>query len=643
MKFSQLFLIFLLIGITGGYKILYYIPRFCKSHVNFNGKIADVLAAAGHDVVVYQPIVDETMKETGSHVKTVRYYFKAKNESLKVDGTLGSQQGLVWKNEGLKKMKEMLDEMFNLKYAVCKDVIHDEENLSKLKAENFDLGIAELFESCGYGVFELLGIKKIVVTHSGAVNGGFAWFLGIPSPFSILAHFPQKMTFFQRVQNYIFSLIEMPLFEGLLLKSVSEAVKEKLPNFDVMSVIRNSAMVFVNSDEFVDYITPATPKLVFIGGLGQVKPKPLAPEYQAIFNSSKKGVIFFSFGTFVQTSSMPENIKNAFLEAFEEFPDINFIWKYDNDEDQIAKNLKNVFTSKWLPQNEILEHEKLLAFISHGGMNSVTEAATKGVPMICIPIFGQVKPKPLAPEYQAIFNSSKDGVIFFSFGTFVQTSSMPENIKNAFLEAFEEFPDINFIWKYDNDEDEIAKNLKNVFTAKWLPQNEILEHEKLLAFISHGGMNSVTEAATKGVPMICIPIFGDQPHDAQMMKDRGVAVIVQKDDITKKSIVAAINEILSNQNFKQNAKRLSRMIKAKPMTAEERVVKFTEFVAEFGDSGAFQSAGQHLSFLQLHSLDVIAFLIAVVSFAIFLTFLIVYCLVRKLCSKFIMFTHPKQD
>uniref|UniRef100_A0AC34QFZ1 UDP-glucuronosyltransferase n=1 Tax=Panagrolaimus sp. JU765 TaxID=591449 RepID=A0AC34QFZ1_9BILA len=534
MKFPELFLITLLIGLTGGYKILYYIPRFGKSHVNFSGKIVDILAAAGHDVVVYQPIVDETMKVTGSHEKSVRYYFKAKNESLKVDGTLQSQQELVWKNEGLKKMKEIMDEMYILKYAVCKDVIHDEENLSKLKAENFDLGISELFESCGFGIFELLGIKKIVATHSGGLNTGFSRILGIPSPIlgipspfsflpSIMAHFPQEMTFFQRVQNYIFSLIEIPLFDGLLINSVNEAMKEKIPNFDVRLIIRETAMIFVNSDELVDYTTPSTPKLVSIGGLGHVKPKPLAPEYQAIFDSSKKGVIFFSFGSVVQASSMPENIKNAFLEAFEEFPDINFIWKYEKD-----------------------EHE-------------------------------------------------------------------------------------------------IAKNLKNVFTAKWLPQNEILEHEKLLAFISHGGMNSVTEAATKGVPMICIPVFGDQPHNAQMMKDRGVGVIVQKDNITKKSIVAAINEILSNPNFKQNAKRLSRMVKAKPMTAEERVVKFTEFAAEFGDSGAFQSEGRHLSYFQLHSLDVIAFLIAIISFASFSTLLIVFCLLRKLCNKFITSSHPKQD
>lgn len=405
--------------------------------------------------------------------------------------------------------------------------MNDEENLSKLKAENFDLGMSELFESCGFGIFKFLGIKKVVATHSGSVNTGFSRILGIPSAYSffpsILAHFPQKMTFFQRVQNFIFALIEIPLFEGLVMGSVNEAIKEKIPDFDLMTNVKESAMFFVNSDELVDYTAPIIPKLIYIGGLGQVKPKPLAPEYQTIFDSSKKGVIFFSFGSVVQAHNMPENMKQAFLEGFEEFSEINFIWKYEKNEHKIAKNLKNVFT------------------------------------------------------------------------------------------------------------------------FKWLPQNEILEHEKLLAFISHGGMNSVTEASTKGVPMICIPIFGDQPHNAQMMKDKGIAVIIQKNNITKQSIVEAINEILTNQKIKQNVRQLSKMVKAKPMNSQKRVIKFTEFAAEFGDSNAFQSEGRHLTYFQLHSFDVIAFLIAIVSFFIFFVFSIFYCFFRKLFNKFVNFSHKKQD
>jgi UDP:flavonoid glycosyltransferase YjiC (YdhE family) len=34
-------------------------------------------------------------------------------------------------------------------------------------------------------------------------------------------------------------------------------------------------------------------------------------------------------------------------------------------------------------------------------------------------------------------------------------------------------------------------------------------HPKLLAFITHGGANSISEAATAGSPLIAIPLFGE--------------------------------------------------------------------------------------------------------------------------------------
>ncbi|KAE9546521.1 hypothetical protein FO519_010267, partial [Halicephalobus sp. NKZ332] len=233
---------------------------------------------------------------------------------------------------------------------------------------------------------------------------------------------------------------------------------------------------------------------------------------------------------------------------------------------------------------------------------------------------GKVQSKPLEKMYQDIFDSSKKGVIYFSFGSVAQSSYMPEPHKKAFLEAFAEFPEINFIWKYEKASDNIAKGLKNVFTFDWLPQNEILEHEKLLTFISHGGMNSVTEAASKGVPMICIPIFADQPHNAKMLEDRGTAVVVDKNDISKKTIVAAIKKIIENPEYKQKVKMISKMIQSKPMTPEERVVKYAEFAAQFGATDVFQSEGRNLNFIQLYSIDVVGFLVFIIIAVIYLFF-----------------------
>lgn len=64
----------------------------------------------------------------------------------------------------------------------------------------------------------------------------------------------------------------------------------------------------------------------------------------------------------------PNHIKQAFLKAFEAFPDITFLWKYEKPQDKIADGHKNVITSEWLDQTRILTHPRLLAFITHGGL-----------------------------------------------------------------------------------------------------------------------------------------------------------------------------------------------------------------------------------------------------------------------------------
>lgn len=84
-------------------------------------------------------------------------------------------------------------------------------------------------------------------------------------------------------------------------------------------------------------------------------------------------------------------------------------------------------------------------------------------------------------------NSSVTGVVLFSLGTNVLSSLMDEKKQKIIIDAFAQFPEFNFIWKFE----ETLSNFKlpkNVIIRKWCPQSDILAHSKTKAFFTHCGL-----------------------------------------------------------------------------------------------------------------------------------------------------------
>uniref|UniRef100_A0AC35FYX6 Glucuronosyltransferase n=1 Tax=Panagrolaimus sp. PS1159 TaxID=55785 RepID=A0AC35FYX6_9BILA len=102
-----------------------------------------------------------------------------KNYSFAPDFSVESTQGNIWESDSLDKLKKMMKRMNQVSSGFCDLILNDNKNLDMLKAENFDLGLTELFSSCGFGIFHKIGVKKYITILGGSVGSFSDTLLGV--------------------------------------------------------------------------------------------------------------------------------------------------------------------------------------------------------------------------------------------------------------------------------------------------------------------------------------------------------------------------------------------------------------------------------------------------------------------------------
>ena len=120
---------------------------------------------------------------------------------------------------------------------------------------------------------------------------------------------------------------------------------------------------------------------------------------------------------------------------------------------------------------------------------------------------------------------------------------MPQEKVDILINTFSKLKH-KVIWKWESDE--LPNKPDNVLIGKWLPQDDILAHKNVKLFISHGGLGSIVESKYHGVPMIGIPIYGDQMKNVEVIVKDGWALSLDLKNLTEEFLNEAIREILEN-------------------------------------------------------------------------------------------------
>ncbi|XP_063913101.1 UDP-glucuronosyltransferase 2B2-like [Zophobas morio] len=489
------------------------------------------------------------------------------------------------------------------------------------------------------------------------------------------------------------------------------------PKHLVDSIEANQSLCFLNTNLLVYPPRPNVPVVVEIGQM-HIKPvKPLPQDLQQILDDA--------------------------TEALSELP-YKVLWKWESD--YLLGRPKNVIRKKWFPQQDLLAHRNIRAFVTQGGLQSIEEAIFRGVPLIGMPFMrdqpmnvqkiidmgiglgidsvtmskeelkkciidvaenhkyheriqeirdilydkpmtglqkvvwwseyvirhkeaellrspaadftwfdylllevvlvavvlsvnpllyplrpnvpaivemGQMHIKPVQPlpqDLQQILDDATEGVIYVSLGSNIKSVNLDEKLRNTIIEALSELP-YKVLWKWESEY--LPGRPKNVVTKEWFPQQDLLAHRNIRAFVTQGGLQSIEEAVSRGVPLIGMPFMGDQPSNVQKIVDTEIGLGVDPSTVSKDELRQCIVNVAENNKYKKRIEESRKLLYDKPMTGLEKVVWWVEYVIGHKGAKHLRSPTADFSYFDYFLVEVVLIAIVMISIIIYLSYKII--------------------
>ncbi|XP_051865824.1 UDP-glucuronosyltransferase 2A1-like [Pristis pectinata] len=233
---------------------------------------------------------------------------------------------------------------------------------------------------------------------------------------------------------------------------------------------------------------------------------------------------------------------------------------------------------------------------------------------------------PLDPELEAfVQGSGEHGVVLLSLGTLVTT--LPDWMAETIAVSLSRLPQ-RVVWRHVGPVPKGVGN--NTLVMGWIPQNDLLGHPKVVAFISHGGTNGLYEAIYHGVPVVGLPLIFDQFDNLVRLEARGAAKVLDTTTLRAGQLEEAVREVTSTPGYRRSMHRLSALHRDQPQHPLQRAIYWLEFVLQHGGAPHLRPASFDLPWYIYHGLDVMAFLGALASTAALLGLLLLRCVYQAL-------------
>ncbi|XP_028433134.1 UDP-glucuronosyltransferase 3A1 [Perca flavescens] len=206
-----------------------------------------------------------------------------------------------------------------------------------------------------------------------------------------------------------------------------------------------------------------------------------------------------------------------------------------------------------------------------------------------------------------ISNFGEAGFIVVTLGSMVSSVSV-DPLLVELVAGFSRIPQ-GVLWRYDHKR--WPSNLDrppNLRLVDWLPLNDLLGHKKARLFITHGGQNSLFQAVYHAVPVLGIPLFGDQFDNVVRAETKGLGLTINPTQITRELLSSTIQTLIQDIRFKSSALSLSRIHKSHPVPPALRLIQWVEHILHSEGGSHLRPASLTQPWYQRYLLDLVLLL-----------------------------------
>ncbi|XP_070690603.1 UDP-glucuronosyltransferase 3A1-like [Pempheris klunzingeri] len=200
-------------------------------------------------------------------------------------------------------------------------------------------------------------------------------------------------------------------------------------------------------------------------------------------------------------------------------------------------------------------------------------------------LVGGLLNKPAKPPEQDlelwISSFGETGFVVVTLGSMVSSVSV-DPLLVELVAGFSSIPQ-GVLWRYDPERwPSHLDRPPNLRLVDWLPLNDLLGHKNARLFISHGGQNSLLQAVYHAVPVLGIPLFGDQFDNMVRAETKGLGLTINPTHITRELLSSTIQILIQDTRFRSSALSLSRIHKSHPVPPVLRLIQWVEHILHSG-------------------------------------------------------------